>query len=112
MNEALVGMVELNYRVDGTPMDATFQPQMKVEMDADLKKQLMSYRGSSDEILNQAQLMFGAYLSKLDDITMLDRAEYQVRSEMVECIKYTNGNPRRCLINIMLRKVNTSTNKE
>lgn len=104
-----IGVSTINYDESGNALSATFEPTIKIESDNSLISQLSNIKNkSANEIKSNAELVFSSWFRKLDDlitdIELSDREEYEVVSEVKECLKYGNDSIKKCVIEFSFNK--------
>lgn len=102
----MIGTTTIEYDESGTPTSTKFEPQLQVQLNDDLRQQLMSVKGTegSARIKEQSELVLGAWFAGVSEIELADREEFEVASEVVECEKYDGGGVRKCVMRFSLRK--------
>lgn len=98
-----IGQVTIEYNEDGTAKSAMFEPTMKLPADLNLLNQLKNVpRSTQEDIKDKASQIFGAWFihleNVLDEIETADREKFEVKSEIVECEKYSDEHPKKCVI--------------
>lgn len=106
MQEIEIGIVDIDYSSKGEVKNASFRPTLKVKADATLKKQLLNLQSSSDSavIKSNAELMFASWFSKINEIELADRDEYEIHSDMVTCLRYKSGMVKKCVMKFSFRR--------
>lgn len=106
MKDLEIGIATLRYDKTGEATHASFESTMLLDFDKDLLKQLERVPDSEDAeaIKQNADLVFAGYFSKLNEIELADREQYEVISEIVNCLKYENGKAKECTIRFLFRQ--------
>lgn len=111
MNTTEIGTVEITYDENGNARDAKFTPSLKISLTNKLLLELFKISGKDSEgiIRSNADLVFGQWFSKLNEIELADREKYHVVSHLQRCIKYDSGNVKTCIITYSFEPVNATT---
>lgn len=113
MKKQKIGTATMYFDDGGTPIRADFDPAIRIsefvdpEVPSPLLDQLINIGGgkSRQTIVASADLVVGAWFSKVDEIELADRDQYRVVGECVVCRKYENGIVRECVVDYYFEKV-------
>lgn len=108
MENLEIGIVTITYNNQGDVVSADFNPTMRIEVQEDLKQQLISVKENEDseKLQANADLVMGAWFSKITDIELADRSEYHIVSELLRCNRYPDGKVRLCSMLYKFEKIN------
>lgn len=108
-----IGVVTMKYAQDGSSLDSYFKPTMKVHIAENIAKALavsMVERSLTPNdptiVKEKADLVLASFFSKMTEIELAERDEYEIKSEIVNCTKWPNGNVRLCQIQYSFVKIN------
>lgn len=97
-----IGEVVLSYDVDGQPINAVFNPAIRVT-DTSVKFDRLTKATSASEVKDQAQTILSDWFTHVEAFELTDREEGFIDSEMVECLKWDNDLPKKCTIRFIFR---------
>jgi hypothetical protein len=105
MNKDEIGLAVISYDESGKLQAAGFQPTMTMQLDAELFKPLSSVAGRGlEDIRLNADLVMAAWFNRMNEIELADRGLYEISSEVVECLKYENGQVKQCKLRYFLKE--------
>jgi hypothetical protein len=94
-----IGVAELRYNEQGSPISAVFTPAVFTSQVAVVKERLMQAAGKNPEDAKQrAQTVLAEWFEHLDSIEMTDREKGYLDSQIVECEKWPDERPKLCKI--------------
>lgn len=93
MEDLKIGTVKITYAKDGTIEEAVFNPTLRIPASEEVRKNLILLGQVKDpEVLRKsADMIMAGWFSKMNEIELSDRSEFQVQSHIVECVKMDNG---------------------
>jgi hypothetical protein len=81
-----IGIVKLEYSVNGLVTAATFEPTMKIEYDGKLLNDLAAIESAGEKKLcEQANVVFASWFAKMNEIELADRSEYHIVNKLINC---------------------------
>lgn len=99
MEKITIGKATIEYDIYGIVERASFEPTLNVNIGPDIISQLARINNESQvELQSNADLILGAFFSKLTEIEVADREMFAVKSRVVECVKYTAGAVKKCVL--------------
>lgn len=115
MKNILIGTATVKYDEDGKAVFANFVPEMKVELDETSLGRLQKVvdkNKDAEKIRENADVVLSSWFSKMTDIELEDRADYQMISEVVNCEKYPSGQIKVCVLRYMFTNVKHVTSQK
>ena len=111
MSDFKIGVVTIGFNEEGKATEASFKPESEVVFDHNLLAQLRDVPCSkdADNIKANAELVLAAWITKVDEITLADREEYQIVSNSVECVTFPGGKIKKCSIQFTLKQIADET---
>ena len=93
-----IGIATVNYDEAGNVVSANFEPKLKVE-NVDVK-QLLSIKADPDVdvVKHNAEMVMASWFTKINDIELADRDDYNIVSEVLRCERYDNDKIKTCSI--------------
>lgn len=109
MKDLEIGIVKMQYGEDGDVKSASFEPKIQVSVGGELLARLHSVNSptNSDIIKSNADMVLASFFSKINEIELADREEYEVTSEVINCEKYPNDTVKTCEIKYLFKKIKT-----
>lgn len=105
MEKLVIGKVIIQYDMTGKVTTSSFFPTMKIDLDPALVQLMNSADGLNEQSLKQkADLVLGAWFTKMNEIELSDKYRYVVGSEVVECKKYSGGGIERCVLEYFFKE--------
>lgn len=107
METTQIGSLEINYNEDGTILSASFNPQIKIEVDNDLQESLKTVVSSTNEtiIKENADTLMAALFNRINDIELTDRTNHVLKSKVKDCERWDNKTVKKCVIDYWFEKV-------
>jgi hypothetical protein len=101
MKLLLIGVASVGYNEEGQVEFANFLPEMQIDLDQrslnNLKK-VVNNSTNTETVKENADKVLAHWFSKINDIELAERPQFQVTSEIVNCEKHANGNVKLCVI--------------
>lgn len=106
MDNLEIGIATIEYSKGGEIASASFSPTMNFRADEELLSRLDFAPHASNEILlkEHADRVFSAWFNKMNEIELADREEYEIVSEIVECLKFESQEIKKCVIKFTFKK--------
>ena len=100
-----IGIATIEYDRVGSVTKGTFDPD-KDFGNVDIK-QLLSIKASKDVdvVKRNAETVLASWFSKINEVELADRDQYEVASEVLDCKKYVDGKVKKCSIQFYLKEV-------
>lgn len=108
MKQLEIGEATLEYTRFGEVTNAVFTPSMKIEYDKSINDQLRQIESKRDveSMRENAALVMASWFSKMNEIELSDKFQYGIDSEIVECERYDDDMPKKCVIKFVFKKLN------
>lgn len=105
MENTKIGTATLLFTEAGTVETAMFTPEaMSIPfMGPDLR--LTGTFEDVEQIHNKADEVFATWFNRMNEIELADREKYTIKSNLVQCDKFTSGKPQFCKIEYVFEKL-------
>lgn len=107
MKNTEIGVVTTNYDEQGKLISANFKPTMQVELSDSVKRMLDQALQKDDNVESlkrNSDFVLGSFFSKMTEIELADREDYEIVSEILDCHTYENGKVKFCRIKYLFAK--------
>lgn len=109
MKKKNIGIVTINYDLQGQVTHAEFTPHLKVSLDEDdLLSQLKPVNSDTqaETIKANADMVLGSWFAKITEIELAERDEYQVIGKLRMCDNHPGTSiPATCVIEYFFEKI-------
>jgi hypothetical protein len=112
MKEQEIGIANIKYKQDGSVFSADFTPS-KVNLGGGFgpPNQLLNIKqGTAEEIKNNAELVMASWYSKMNEIELADRNQYEIKGEIIRCDKYPDGAVMQCEVRFVFKQIGPGIN--
>lgn len=103
-----IGIATVQYDEQGKVTHARFKPTLEITVSPLLKDMLKDITATTDKetTLHNAEAAFASWFSKMTEIELADRDEYEIAVSNTTCHKHSNGIVSACYISFVFRKKN------
>lgn len=99
MENLIIGSAVIEYDAAGKVTTAYFEPSIKIDLAEALGGRFTELAAPTpEELKGNADIVLGAWFSKMNEVELADRDRYTIESEIVECEQYPNGTVKRCIL--------------
>lgn len=99
MEPLQIGTATIEYSKEGKINRAEFKP-----MNIEITKDLQEVGQTEKEIKEVSEKLVAKWFAFVNGIELADQTEYEIFSEIKDCVKYTDGKINVCVINFYFKQ--------
>lgn len=103
----IIGIATIEYNKIGKMTRGIFKPTMEVNVPEEIRMAIKELDANKDEkvLMENASMVLASWFTEVTKIELADRTEYHIVGRIVECLKHSNGQIRKCQIEYSYEKV-------